>query len=86
MKKCSQEIKQQQHKTTKPININIEHFVMAKNPFPVRNNTKLSPRFTGPYKIIETTGGNKFQIQRVHTDEVHVRQLDDLKRTIMALE
>ena len=59
---------------------------MAKIHVPVGKSTKLSSRFTGQYKVIETTRGNKFEIQHVHTGEVHVRHLDDLKYTNMALK
>ena len=59
---------------------------MAKINVPVGNIPQLSPRLTGPYKVIKATGGNKFKIQHVRTGEVHVQHLDALKLTSMVLK
>ncbi len=59
---------------------------MTKIHVPVGISNKLSPKFTGPFKVIETTGGNKFKVQHVHTVEVQVRYLDELKHINMALK
>ncbi len=58
---------------------------MTKIHVPVGISNKLSPKFTGPFKVIERAWGNKFKVH-VHTGEVQVRHLDELKHINMALE
>ncbi len=36
---------------------------MTKLHVPVANSNKLSPRFTGPYRVVDNAGGNKYRIQ-----------------------
>lgn len=86
MKTYSEEMKQQQHKTAKPVKINVGNLVMAKIHVPIGTSNKLSPKFTGPYKVIETAGGNKFKVQHIHSGEVQIRHLDELKHISMTLE
>ncbi len=57
--------------------------VMAKLHVPIANSNKLSPRFTGPYKITEVANGNKYKIQRIETGETSIRHVDDLKKADM---
>ncbi len=70
MKTYSQGLKQEQHKAARPVKIYIGNLVMAKINVPVGTSNKLSPKFTGPFKVNETVGGNKFKVQHVHKGEV----------------
>ncbi len=58
---------------------------MAKIHVPLEGSSKLSPKFTGPYKIINKATGNKYKIQDTETHEVSIRHADDLKKTSMKL-
>ncbi len=58
---------------------------MAKIHVPLAGGSKLSPKFTGPYKIIDIATGNKYKIQDLETREVSIRHEDDLKKTSMKL-
>ncbi len=54
---------------------------MIKLHTPLGNSSKLSPKFTGPYKIIAPDSGNKFKVQHLDTGDISVRHADELKRT-----
>ncbi len=56
---------------------------MAKLHVPVASSNKLSPRFTGPHRIVDKAGGNKYKIQNVKTQEVTIRHADNLKKVNM---
>jgi len=86
MKEYSLELQKQQHKIAHKVRFQSGDLVMAKLHVPVANSNKLSPRFTGPYKIIANTTGNKFKIQHIETGEVTIRHADDLKITRMLKE
>ncbi len=58
---------------------------MAKIHIPLAGSSKLSPKSTGPYKIIDKATGNKYKIQPLETCEVSMRYADDLKKTSMKL-
>ncbi len=58
---------------------------MAKIHVPLAGSSKLSPKFTGPYKIIDKATGNRYKIQDLETYEVSIRHADDLKKTCMKL-
>ena len=47
---------------------------------------KLSPKFTGPYRIADKAGGNKYKIQNLKTIEVTIRHADDLKKVNMEVD
>ena len=86
MKSYSEEMKQQQHKIAKPVKIQVGNLVMAKIHVPIGTSNKLSPKFTGPYKVIESASGNKFKIQHLRTGEVQIRHIDEMKHINMSLE
>ncbi len=52
----------------------------------VASSNKLSPKFTGPYKIVEKPGGKKYKIQNLKTLEVTIRHADDLKKFNMEVD
>ena len=85
MKVYREELQKQQHKQSREVKIKIGDVVMAKLHVPVADSNKLSPRFTGPYKVIETAGGNKLRIQNIETGEVYIRHVDDLKQSNMQI-
>ncbi len=63
------------------VNIFPGDIVMAKLHVPIANSNKLSPRFTGPYKIIAVANGNKYKIQHLETGETSIRHVEDLKES-----
>ncbi len=65
------------------VNIFPGDIVMAKLHVPIANSNKLSPRFTGPYKIFEVANRNEYKIQHVETGETSIRHVDDLKKANM---
>ena len=83
MTEYSSGVCKQQHKRARNANVNPGDIVMAKLHTPVGNSNKLSPKFTGPYKVIETATGNKYKIQHVTTGEVFIKHVDDLKKENM---
>ncbi len=56
---------------------------MVKLHTPSGNSNKLSPKFTGPFKIIAPDSVNKFKVQHLETGDISVRHADELKQTIM---
>ncbi len=58
---------------------------MAKILVPLAGSSKLSLKFTGPYKITDKATGNKYKFQDLETYEVSIRHADDLKITSMKL-
>ena len=83
MKEYSGQVRKQQHKLAKNSNVEIGDIVMAKIHVPIANSNKLSPRFTGPFKIIEVASGNKYKVQDINTGETSIRHVDDLKKVNM---
>ncbi len=65
------------------VNVFPSDIVMAKLHVPIANSNKLSPRFTGPYKITEVANGNKYKIQHIETGETSIRHVEDLKKANM---
>ncbi len=53
MKTYSEEVKQQQHKHAKLITLKVGNLVMARIHVPLGNSNKLSPKYTGPYRIMK---------------------------------
>ncbi len=51
---------------------------MAKLHVPVANINKLSPKYTGPYKVVSAASGNKFQLE-LNDGELVIRHFNDLK-------
>ncbi len=86
MKTYREELKTQQHKIAREIKIDVGHLVMAKLHVPVAISKKLSPRFTGPYRVVENGGGNKYKIQDLKSLEVTIRHADDLKKVNMKID
>ncbi len=58
---------------------------MAKLHVPVASSNKLSPRFTGPHRIVDKASGNKYKIQNVKKLEVTIRHAGDLKKVNMVV-
>ncbi len=85
MKTYSESLKTQKHKKAKTFNVDIGDLVMTKIHVPLAGSSKLSPKFTGPYKIIDKDTGNKYKFQDLETYEVSIRHADDLKITSMKL-
>ncbi len=86
MKTYREELKTQQHEIAREIKIDAGHLVMAKLHVPVASSNKLSPRFTGPYRVVDNEGGNKYKIQDLKSLEVTIRHADDLKKVNMKLD
>ncbi len=80
MKTCSESLKTKQHKKAKTLNVDIGGLVMAKIHVPLAGSSKLSPKFMGPYKIIDKATGNEYKIQDLEAYEVSIRHADDLKK------
>ncbi len=83
MKEYSSEVCKQQHKMAQKVNVFPDDIVMAKLHVPIANSNKLSPRFTGPYKIIAVANWNKYKIQHIEIGETSIRHVDDLKKANM---
>ncbi len=83
MSDCASHMSDQQHKVTRKINIFPGDIVMAKLHVPIANSNKLSPKFTGPYKIIEVATENEFYIQNLETGEISIRYVNYLKKAYM---
>ncbi len=81
MNKYSEQMREQQHKIAKVVNLKPGDIVMSKLHVPIANSNKLSPKYTGPYKVISAASGNKFQLQNLKDGEVVVKHSDDLKLT-----
>ena len=79
MSKYSEQMREQQHKTAQQIKLKEGDIVMAKLHVPVANSNKLSPKYTGPYKVLSAASGNKFQLKHLHDGEVVIRHFNDLK-------
>lgn len=79
MKKYSEQMQEQQHKKAQQITLKEGDIVMAKLHVPVANSNKLSPKYTGPYKVLSAASGNKFQLKHLHDGEVVIRHFNDLK-------
>ncbi len=84
--KTYREEQKTQHKIAREIKIDVGHLVMAKLHVPVASSNKLSPRFTGPYRVVENAGGNKYKIQDLKSLEVTIRHADDLKKVNMKID
>ncbi len=83
MKGYSSEVCKQQHKTGRKVNVFPSDIVMAKLHVTIANSNKLTPSFTGPYKITEVANGNKYKIQHIETGETSIRHVVDLKKANM---
>ena len=83
MKQYSEDIRMQQHKRARTINIKPGDLVMIKLHTPIGNSNKLSPQFKGPYKVLQPDSGNKFKVRHLETGEISVRHVDELKLTHM---
>ncbi len=86
METYKEELKIKQHKLGKEVTLSIGQLVMAKLHVPVASSNKLSPKFTGPYNIVDKAGGNKFKIQNLKTLEVSIRHADDVKKVNMEVD
>ena len=74
------QMRKQQHKTAREVNLQIGDIVMAKLHVPLVGSYKLSKKFSGPHKVIVVDTGNKFKIQNMKTGEVTIRHCNDLKK------
>ncbi len=83
MKQYSQDVTKQQHKRARNIKTQPGDIVMVKLHTPLGNSNKLSPKFKGPYKVLEPDSGNKFKIKHLETSDISVRHADELKQTNM---
>ncbi len=79
MKKYSDQIREQQHKNAQQIKLKEGDIVMAKLHIPIANSNKLSPKYTGPYKVLSAASGNKFQLKHLKNGDVVIRHFNDLK-------
>ncbi len=52
MKIYKEDLIKRQHKIAKKVEFNVGNSVMVKLHTPLASNKKLSPNFTGPYKIV----------------------------------
>ncbi len=83
MKTYKEVLVKQQHKVSKKVDFNVGNLAMVKLHVPMASSNKLSPKFTGPHRIVDKVGGNKYKIQNVKTLEVTIRHADDLKKVNM---
>ena len=83
MENYNKRIREEQYKKAKEINLKKGDHVMAKLHVPIGEANKLSPKYTGPYKIVEKDSGNKFRIKKIVSGEISIRHADDLKRTFL---
>ena len=67
-----------QHKHAKPIALNVGDAVMLQEP---ERNSKLSAKFSGPFRIISKEAGNKFKIWKPNAQIADVVHADRLKKT-----
>ncbi len=86
MKVYKEDLIKRQHKITKKVDFNVGNLVMVKLHTPVASSNTLSPKFTGPYKIVEKAGGNIYKIQNLNTLEATIRHADDLKKVNMEVD
>ena len=56
------QMRKQQHKTAREVNLQIGDIV-AKLHVPLVGSSKLSKKFLGPHKVIAVYTGNKFKVQ-----------------------
>ncbi len=69
----------QQNKNAEQIKLKEEDIVMAKLHVPVANSNKLSPKYTGPYKVLSAASGNKYQLEHLNDGDLVIRHFNDLK-------
>ena len=81
LKKYSEHMRDQQHKRAKTTNIDVNDNVMVRLHTPIAESNKLSPKFSGPYRVIEVAGGNKYRLRHIESGDTCVKHVDDLKRT-----
>ena len=86
MKRNSADLQHQQRKSVLEVNLVTEDIVMAKLHVPNCKQQQTFPKFTGPYKVLENAGGNKYKIQLLKSGEVTNRHADDLKKTNICSE
>ena len=86
MKQHSKDLQHQQRKTAREENLVTGDIVMAKLHVPNCKQQQTFPKFTGPYKVLENAGGNKYKIQLLKSGEVTNRHADDLKKTNISRE
>ncbi len=65
-----------QHKRATPVNIKQGNHVMIQHP---ERNSKLSPKFIGPYKVVCYIHGNKFEVMEPNSNVTFVVHSDRLK-------
>ncbi len=85
MRIYTEELHEQQHKKAKKVDFNVGNLVKAKLHVPMGSSNKLSLKFTGPCKIVDKAGGNKYKIQNLITLEVTIRHEDDPKKVSMVV-
>lgn len=71
-----------QHRNATEVNIEVGDCVMLLDP---TRNSKLAPKFKGPYIISGMAGGNKFQIEDPSSHETEVVHVDRLKKVSKTL-
>ncbi len=57
------DLMKRQYKISKKVDFSVGRLDMVGLHTPVASSNKLSPKFTGPYKIDEKAGGNKHKIR-----------------------
>ncbi len=86
MKVYKENVIKRQHKIAKTVDFIVGNLFTVRLHTPVVSNNKLSPKFIGPYKIVEKAGGNKYKIQNLKTLEVTIKHAGDLKKVNMEVD
>ncbi len=73
-------MRKQQHTSAREVNLKNGDIIMAKLCVPLAESNKLSPKFSGPHKIIARDIGNKFKIQHLRNGEVTIQHFNDLEK------
>ena len=81
MQDYTTEMSNKQHKIAKAVKIKPGDIVMLQRHVPVGESRKLSPKFKGPYKVIEPSTGNKFKVKHLESGQYSIEHNDHLKKT-----
>ncbi len=77
LKATKTEIMADQHKRAIPVNFKLRGSIMIQQP---ERMSKLSPKFVGPYRIVRSVYGNKFEVMGPNTSVTLVIHSDRLKK------
>ncbi len=76
LRETKAEMMAKQHKRALPVIIKQGDYVMIQQP---ERNSKLSPKFVGPYRVVRYIHGNKFEVMEPKTNITLVAHSDRLK-------